>query len=170
MNCMKARKILFYVFLALSIATNVLIIVESCIGGDGSASQSFSFSQWFMEILQSIGITITDKETFRAVFRKVVGHFLLFGVSGTFTMLALCFNDFLYNKFKWINTLFCLGVGVIFAVTSELIQVYVPGRAGTFTDVFIDLGGFVLFGGLTYLIFFLIVRYHQKRIQNKNSD
>ena len=167
---MKARKILFYVFLALSIATNILIIVESCIGGDDSASQSFSFSQWFMEMLQSMGITVTDKEAFMAVFRKVVGHFLLFGVSGTFTMLSLCFNDFLYNKFKWINTLFCLGLGVSVAVISELIQVFVPGRVGAFTDVFIDLGGFVLFGGLAYLIFFLIVRHHQKKLQNKNSD
>ena len=165
MNCMKARKILFYVFLALSIATNVLIIVESCIGGSGSASQSASLSDWFMSILESIGITISDKEAFRAVFRKLVGHFLLFGFSGCFTMLSLCMNDFLMKKFKWITTLWCLGLGITVAVISELIQVFVPGRAGTFTDVFIDLGGFVLFGGITYLIYFLIVRHHHKKLE-----
>ena len=160
---MKARKILFYIFLILSIATNILIIVEACIGGAGSAGQSASLSAWFMHILESIGITITDKETFHAVFRKVVGHFLLFGFSGAFTMLSLVMNDYLMNKFKWVTTMFCLALGVMVAVTSELIQVFVPERAGTFTDVFIDLAGFVLFAGITYLIYFLIVRHNRKK-------
>ena len=161
---MKARKILFYVFLALSIATNTLIIVESCIGGAGSAGQSASLSAWFMHLLESMGIIISDKETFHAVFRKVVGHFLLFGFSGAFTMLSLCMNDYLMNKFKWITTLFCLTLGVIVAIISELIQKFVPDRAGTFTDVFIDLAGFILFAGITYLIYFLIVRHNKKKV------
>ena len=159
---MKARKILFYVFLILSIATNVLIIVESSIGGSGSAAQSFSFSDWFINLLESIGISITDREGFHAAFRKLVGHFLLFGFSGAFTMLSLVMNDFLMKKFKWITTLFCLGLGVTVAVVSELIQAFVPGRAGTFTDVFIDLAGFIGFAGITYLIYFLITRKFRK--------
>ena len=61
--------------------------------------------------------------------------------------------------------MFCLGLGIVVAVTSELIQAFVPERAGTFTDVFIDLGGFILFAGLTYLIYFLILRHHQKKIE-----
>ena len=162
---MKARKILSYIFLALSIATNVLIIVESCIAGGGSASQSFSFSEWFINLLENIGIIITDRELFHAIFRKVVGHFLLFGFSGLTTMLSLVLSDFLVNKFKWKITLFCLGLGIVVAVTSELIQAFVPERAGTFTDVFIDLGGFILFAGLTYLIYFLIIRHHRKKIE-----
>lgn len=163
MNCMKARKILFYIFLVLSIATNVVIIVESCIGGSGSASQSMSFSDWFINLLESIGIKITDKDLFHAVFRKVVGHFLLFGFSGLTTMLSLIMNDYLMKKFRWITTLFCLGLGVLVAFTSELIQAFVPQRAGTFTDVFIDLGGYILFAGITYLIYFLIVRHIKKK-------
>ena len=160
---MKARKVLFYVFLVLSIATNVLIIVESSIGGGGSAAQSFSFSDWFIKLLEAIGITVSDREAFHAVFRKLVGHFLLFGFSGAFTMLSLIMNDYLTNRFKWKIILFCLGLGVIVAVISELIQVFVPGRAGTFTDVFIDLAGFIAFAGITYLIYFLIVRHNKKK-------
>ena len=161
---MKARKVLFYVFLVLSIATNVLIIVESSIGGGGSAAQSFSFSEWFINLLESIGISITDKEAFHAVFRKLVGHFLLFGFSGCFTMLSLIMNDFLTNKFTWKINLFCLALGVIVALISELIQVFVPGRAGTFTDVFIDLAGYISFAGITYLIYFLVIRHKRKKI------
>lgn len=161
---MKARKVLFYVFLVLSIATNVLIIVESSIGGGGSAAQSFSFSEWFINLLESIGISITDKEAFHAVFRKLVGHFLLFGFSGCFTMLSLIMNDFLTNKFTWKINLFCLALGVTVALISELIQAFVPGRAGTFTDVFIDLAGYILFAGITYLIYFLVIRHQRKKI------
>ena len=159
---MKVRKILFYIFLVLSVATNVLIIVESSIGGSGSASQSASISDWFIKILESIGITISDVETFRYVFRKLVGHFLLFGLSGLFTALSLVMNDFLMNKFKWKNMLFCLGLGVSVAVISELIQAFVPGRYGTFTDVFIDLAGYIGFAGITYLIYYLIKRRTKK--------
>lgn len=155
---MKARKILFYIFLVLSIATNILIIVESSIGGSGSASQSSSLSDWFMKILEAIGITITDVETFRYVFRKLVGHFLLFAFSGLFTSLANIMNDYLMNKFKWKNILFSLAIGVVIAIISELIQVFVPGRFGTFTDVFIDISGFIAFGGITFLLYFLIKR------------
>lgn len=161
---MKARKVLFYVFLVLSIATNVLIIIESSIGGGGSAAQSFSFSEWFINLLESIGISITDKEAFHAVFRKLVGHFLLFGFSGCFTMLSLIMNDFLTNKFTWKINLFCLALGVIVALISELIQAFVPGRAGTFTDVFIDLAGYISFTGITYLIYFLVIRHKRKKI------
>lgn len=160
---MKARKILFYVFLALSIAVNVLIIVESSVTGSGSASQSVSLSEWFIKFLESIGITITDHAAFHSMFRKLVGHFLLFGLSGIFTMLSLVMNDYLMNKFKWKTTLFCLGLGVTIAVISELIQALVPERYGTFTDVFIDLAGFVGFAGIVYLIYFLIIRHKSKK-------
>lgn len=159
---MKARKILFYIFLVLSIATNALIIVESFIGGSGSAAQSSSLSEWFIKILESIGISITDKETFKYVFRKLIGHFLLFGFSGTFTMLSLVMNDYLMHKFKWKVTLFCLGLGVVIGVISELIQAFVPGRFGTFTDVFIDLAGYIGFAGITYLIYYLVKRKSKK--------
>ena len=159
---MKARKILFYIFLVLSIATNILIIVESSIGGSGSASQSASISDWFKKILESIGITISDVDTFRYVFRKLVGHFLLFGLSGLFTSLSLVFNHYLMNKFKWKNMLFCLSLGIIVAVISELIQAFVPGRYGTFTDVFIDLAGYIGFAGITYLIYYLVKRKSKK--------
>ena len=163
-NCMKARKILFYVFLIISIATNVLIIVESCIGGGASASQSFSFSEWFINILESMGISITNHAAFHSAFRKLVGHFLLFGFSGLTTALSLCMNDFLRKKFKWKIVLFSLGLGIFLALISELIQYFVPERYGTFTDIFIDLSGYIAFAGLVFLICFLIVRHQKKKV------
>lgn len=163
---MKARKILFYIFLVIAIAINALIIVESCIGGDGSASQSFSFSEAFINFIESFDPSttiITDRAAFHAVFRKVVGHFLLFGGSGLFTTLTLMMCDKFYDKFKWKILLFSAGFGLIVALVSELIQYFVPGRAGVLTDVFIDFGGYLLFMGLGYLITYLIFRKHRNK-------
>ena len=163
---MKTRKILFYIFLVIAIAINALIIVESCIGGDGSASQSFSFSEAFINFIESFDPSttiITDRAAFHAVFRKVVGHFLLFGGSGLFTTLTLMMCDKFFDKFKWKILLFSAGFGLIVALVSELIQYFVPGRAGVLTDVFIDFGGYLLFMGLGYLITYLIFKKHRNK-------
>ena len=166
---MKHHKVLFYVFLSLTIIVNALIIVESFIGGDDSAAQSFSFSEAVANFIENIDPTttiITDRGTFHAIFRKVVGHFLLFGLSGLFASLAILFNDFLVKKLKWKNILIITGFGLLVALISELIQFFTPGRAGVLSDVLIDYAGYILFSGLTYLIIYLVRR---KALQNQES-
>ena len=162
---MKARKILFYVFLTIAVAINTLIIVESCIGGDGSASQSFSVSEMIAEMIESIdpySPIIADRVAFHSAIRKIVGHFLLFGLSGIFSTLTFIFNDYLLNKFKWRIVIFILSIGLVVALVSELIQYFVPARYGALTDVLIDYSGYILFSGIVYLIHILIVRHKAK--------
>lgn len=162
---MKARKILFYIFASIAIAINVLIIVESCIGGEGSAAQSISVSESIANAIESMFPNANiDHAAFHSAIRKIVGHFLLFGLSGIFTCLTFMMNDFLMNKFKWKNILFIASIGLLIAVVSELIQYFTPGRYGALLDILIDYAGYILFGGLTYLITFLILR------KTKNKD
>ena len=164
---MKTRKILFYIFLTFAVAINVLIIVESCIGGEGSASQSISVSESIAHAIEGMFPNANiDHAAFHSAIRKVVGHFLLFGLSGIFTTLAVMMNKFLMDKFKWKNILFIATFGLLIAIISELIQYFTPGRYGALTDILIDYSGYVLFGGLTYLITYLILR----KIENKNPD
>ena len=166
---MKIRKVLFYIFLTLAVAVNVLIIVESCIGGEGSAAQSFSFSEAIANMIESIFPgAIKDHEAFHSAIRKLVGHFLLFGLSGTFTALTFVTNDFMMNKFKWKNIIFILSIGLVIALTSELIQYFVPGRYGVLTDVLIDYSGYLIFAGIVYMIYTLIILNKNK--QNKNPE
>ncbi len=154
---MKARKVLFYVFLTLAVAINVLIIVESCIGGDGSAAQSFSFSESIANFIENIFPgAIIDHTAFHSAIRKLVGHFLLFGLSGLFTTLTFVMNDFLMERLKWKNIIFILSFGLIVALISELIQYFVPGRYGVLTDVLIDYSGYIVFSGIVYLTYVLI--------------
>lgn len=167
---MKSRRVLFYVFLVIALAINTLIIVESCIGGDGSASQSFSLSEAFINFIESFNpsvVLIPDRVAFHAVFRKVVGHFLLFGASGLFTTLAILMSDSLYNKFMWKCILFSGGFGLLMALISEFIQYFAPGRYGALTDILIDYGGYILFMGLTYLVVYFIFKKHRKEELSK---
>lgn len=152
---MKTRKILFYIFAFLTLAINTLIIVESFVGGVNSANQSFSVSEVIADAIDAFnpqGVVITDRNAFHSAIRKIVGHFLLFGLSGIFTTVALFLSSFLYQRFKWKTIFFSLGVGLLVAFASELIQYYVPGRYGVLTDVLIDYFGYVLFTGITFLI------------------
>lgn len=160
---MKARKILFFVFLTLAVAINVLIIVESCIGGEGSAAQSFSFSEAIANMIESIFPgAIKDHAAFHSAIRKIVGHFLLFGLSGIFTSLTFVMNDYMMERFKWKNIIFVLSIGLVIAVVSELIQYFVPGRYGVLTDILIDCSGYLLFSGLVCLVYVLILKRNQK--------
>ena len=158
---MKARKILFYIFLVIALAINVLIIVESCIGGEGSASQSIGFSEGIANIIENMFPNANiDHAALHSAIRKLVGHFLLFGLSGIFTTLTILMNDYLRIKFKWKNILFTAGFGLLMAVVSELIQYFTPGRYGALTDILIDYSGYILFGALAYLITYLIFKKH----------
>lgn len=160
---MKARKILFYVFLTLAVAINVLIIVESCIGGEGSAAQSFSFSEAIANMIESIFPgAIKDHVAFHSAIRKLVGHFLLFGLSGSFTFLTFVMSDYMIEKFKWKNIIFVLSFGLIVAIISELIQYFVPGRYGALIDILIDFSGYLLFSGIVCLVYILILKRKQK--------
>ena len=166
---MKARKILFYVFLTLAVAVNVLIIVESCIGGEGSAAQSFSFSESIANLIEHIFPgAIKDHAAFHSAIRKIVGHFLLFGLSGIFTTLTFVMNDYLMNKFKWKNIIFILSIGLVIALVSELIQYFVPSRNANFIDVLTDFLG-ALIGIMICLMVYGIVRLIQKTNENKEQ-
>ena len=56
-----------------------------------------------------------------------------------------------------------LAIGLSVAFISEAMQFVTPGRYMSIIDVLIDYSGFVLFGGITYLIFFLVNRKKEER-------
>lgn len=162
---MNAKRLLTIIFGVIALAINVLIIVESCIGGDGSGSQSLGFTNFVVSILERIApgaSFLEDKEHLHSVVRKLFGHFLLFGLAGIFNTLTILFifmdNE---NKKDIFKALVSFGIGFTLALVSELIQIFVPGRAGVFTDVLIDFSGFLLFSLITFG-FYLLIYYNIK--------
>ena len=162
---MKTRNILFYIFLILMVAVDVFIIVEGGINGTNSASQSAGVTQWIISIIEKINPSsrfVTDPDWAHMVIRKLVGHFGLFGVSGIFTVLTLSMIDDAYINKKIQIAISALAIGLSVAVISEAMQFVTPGRYMSIIDVLIDYSGFILFGGITYLIFFLVNRKKEK--------
>lgn len=162
---MKSKQILFYIFLSLSILINAFIIVEGALAANESANQSFGLTQMFIDFVKSFAPDspiVTNPDVTHAVIRKLVGHFGLFGVSGVFTTLTFVFaNDALEKRKK--DIIICsLISGLIIAFISETLQLFAPGRAFAITDVLIDYAGYILFGGIAFLISLLIYRKKRK--------
>ena len=170
---MKKRKILFFVFLALSIAINVFIIVEGAVDAEGSSSQSFGVTQLVINIFKAIAPDsriATDPDFAHHLVRKLVGHFGLFGVSGILTILTFIFGHEDFDKMKVRIVINSSVLGLSVAFISELLQLTAPGRAFAFTDVLIDFSGYLLFGGITFLIYCLIRRRNQKKAKEEKEE
>ena len=162
---MKKRQIAFFIFLILSLAINVFIIIEGATGVEGSAAQSMGFTQAFIDFVAKIDPNspiVTNPELTHKVIRKLVGHFLFFGLSGILTTLSfVLINDSMKKKVEII--IMCLLTGLLVAFTSELVQLIAPGRFFAFTDVLIDYSGYVLFGAIVFIVSILIYRHKLKK-------
>ena len=170
---MKKRRILFFIFLALSIAINVFILIEGAVDASGSSSQSLGITQFVINIFKAIAPNsriATDPEFAHHLVRKLVGHFGLFGVSGILTTLTFIFGHADFDKMKKRIVINSLVLGLSVAVISELLQLTAPGRAFAFTDILIDFSGYLLFGGITFLIYYLIRRRNQKKIKEETKE
>lgn len=74
-------------------------------------------------------------------------HLLLFTVLGVLAYLTA--RNYLKNKhFLW-SAIFCL----LYAISDEIHQILVPGRAGLVSDVLIDTAGSILGIGILFIIF-----------------
>ena len=99
---------------------------------------------------------------FLYLIRKSLGHF------GAFFVLGICSTFFFmlqFDKEKWFYSIpinFLQGLSV--ASLTELIQVFVPGRAGLVKDVLIDYSGFAI-SALVITIAFLAYYFIKKAIK-----
>lgn len=94
-----------------------------------------------------------DRECFKALeaFLRKLAHFSLFALLGMSVFYALCGHEIK------ITTAFLLGICIclIYAISDELHQGLVPGRAPQITDVFIDFSG-SLFGSVAGIVIYKI--------------
>ena len=158
---MKLKKILFYIFVVLAVATDVLILVEAAIGGNKSAGQSLGVTQLvidFVKIFDPNSPIVLNPDVTHAVVRKLVGHFGLFGASGLFSTIAmLLYKDVRFDK-KMVVFAISEGSGLVLAFVSELIQLATPGRFFSIGDVFIDYSGYIIFSMVVFFSFFIVYK------------
>lgn len=108
---------------------------------------------------------ITNLSVFLYQVRKGIGHFGAFLVLGIFSTLTF----FLWFKPKrwFITAPVNLIQGFMIAAITEIIQLYVPGRYGTFSDVMLDFYGFLL-SSILITIGFIVV-FVIKKLKNKEK-
>lgn len=102
---------------------------------------------------------ITDFNSFFLKVRKSIGHFGAFLVLGIFSSLTYLLY---FDAKKWKLSLPINFVqGVTLATITEIIQLFVPGRVGSLSDVLIDSLGFLISSIIISAIF--IIRFIQKK-------
>ncbi len=95
---------------------------------------------------------------------RKLAHFLEYAVLGFLINVHLCTvkNRFLsqpaiLNR-RWLPIL----ISCLYAVTDEVHQLFVPGRAGRLFDVFVDTAG-AAFGTLIFFLLFIIIKKLERR-------
>lgn len=116
---------------------------------------------------------IDNLQTFLSKVRKLVGHFGAFLIFGIFSAL---FWVLAFDKQKWRFSIPIAFInGILLAMLTEWIQLYVPGRGGSWKDVAIDSNGFLISTSiitvvvlLVYLIIYL-VKKKKRKVVNDSS-
>ena len=121
------------------------------------------------EVMPKKAIDGENYVDFASFIRKSIGHFLLFGVSAIFTTWAFYFILNKVIKKKWFIVLVSGLFGIAVASVTEMIQLFIPLRSGTWIDVGINILGYTIFLALTILFGFLILKRRQKVEANKKS-
>lgn len=146
---MKRRKIIFF---TLSFLVTIFIFENSL----EVASASDKKSMFFVEFLiNNFSFIFKNEVITNSIIRKVA-HFLEFFMQGCFLSAAI----FSFNYHK--NAIYTLFLGLLTACIDEFIQLFVEGRAGLVSDIFIDFSGTVL-SVIIFIIFWFIFEKRREK-------
>ena len=146
---MKRNKIRLWLYGLLTLAVMTLIFYMSARDG----TQSHQMSSWLLEtafgrtlIRLLPRLTETGEEIDLRKYAHMAEYAMLAMPSAMF-FLELLLERRLSWKATGLSLLFCF----FYACSDEYHQTFVPGRAGTLTDVFVDLAGAVLGIAIVFL-------------------
>lgn len=145
---------LFFIIMAmLTILFISFIFFHSSMTAETSSQESTGIQEVLQDILDTLCIPLVLTEH---IVRKTA-HFCEFAVLGVLTSLTFYAYDKNFKKYikRFISALFvCLAT----AVSDETIQLYVPGRSGQITDVWVDFSGAITGALFISLVLFLIYK------------
>ena len=167
----KKTKITFIVFLVLAIGLNLFILINAFIPGEESklvASPIVKLCAAICNFFNHGCVPDPIPDDFIILVRKLVGHFSCFLVDGVLTTMVvyLGFKGKLKNIFL---TLISVGYGIALAGLTEIIQLFIPGRAGSIVDVFYDSMGYIVGAFLLYLAYSLVIT-RKKEKENSQKE
>lgn len=132
-----SKNIFRILFIILLILMYIIIFYFSSQNGDESSNLSGGIVR---KILYSIGLVDNlEVESILEIVIRKIAHFSLYFICGILAMSIMITYDF-SNKFR---ILISFGTNVIYSVSDEIHQMFVPGRTGKIMDVFIDSFGII---------------------------
>ena len=149
------KKKLFYFLLV--IIWMLIVFIFSNQPDIESSNTSSRFTEFIINVLVGNRVNIEEKaqliKNFHPILRKFA-HFSLYTIGG-----ALIFNYVnTYNINNKKKIAFSIGLGVFYAALDEFHQIFISGRSGQISDVFIDSLGICV----GVIILFFIIKLNKK--------
>lgn len=122
----------------------VMIFIFSADNGDESSEKSDVIAEYVWDIAENFHVTVSDgvkaewNDTITFVIRKAA-HMTEYAILAVLIFLGIRIDTGKKPKWYWV-----VGIGVLYAATDEIHQLFVPGRSGQFRDVCIDGMGVVI--------------------------
>ena len=147
------QKIYFYVSLIIVIALFVLIFCLSHQNGEDSTETS----GWFTALLNFIfPFELTED------FVRTMAHF------SEFACLSFFINNLFVAYKEKLNPVVACALSFFYAITDEIHQIFVPGRACQFLDMMVDLAGIVS-GMVVYAVIYVMSRKTISKFGMRNA-
>lgn len=153
----RVKKHRYKLFLILAVIWMIIIFVNSSLVGRTSSG----LSELIIDVLVKITLPMGDSAFFIGlrkilqgdgfhIFIRKFAHFVEFGILGVFLTAGFgVFKNLVSRIIK--RGIFAASAAVLYAITDEIHQLFVPGRVGAVTDVLIDAAGIVIFVGIMIL-------------------
>lgn len=145
----------------------IIIFRFSTANGEQSSGLSLKLTEQVISVIidtVKLGLSPEEEtqliESIHTPIRKM-GHMTEFGMLAVTIAFALFFC---HHRRGWKLVIWCEGIGILYACTDEIHQLFVPERSGQLTDVLIDSIGLTL-----GLIFFLLMLNGLNRFKGKRE-
>lgn len=151
-NKSSIKKIYFSLSLIIVIALLVLIFCLSHQNG----SDSGDTSGWFTTLINLLLPFSVSESTIRTL-----AHF------SEFACLSFFVNNLFVAYKEKLSPVIAVSLSFLYAITDEIHQIFIPGRACQFSDMIVDLGG-IISGMAVYAVVYLLAKkvIHDTVIRN----
>jgi len=150
----------------------IFIFINSAMESGTSAGFSTAIINFLVRVIKTLGdsdavtklISAFESDGFHLLLRKTA-HFVEFGILGMLYVAGLG----VFEKIKGYHSkrfFIALGLSVVYAITDEVHQLFVYGRAGSVVDVLIDSLG----AGLFSLVLILIIYKKSNRTLKEEAS
>lgn len=151
-----------YLFIFLALCVMIFIFWHSSRDAIASTDQSDSFAKNLFSWLDSDFASMDENEQQSIIVKtqylvRKSAHFCIYAALG-FLVLGAVNTYTLTNPVK---LLVSFGLCVVYSISDEIHQIFVPGRAGRVSDVLIDTGGILL--GIVVMAGFILLYTKVKR-------